>query len=37
MDSFVLASENRVGLETIKAVFSVSFPIFALYTTRSGK
>jgi hypothetical protein len=37
MDSYVLASENRVGLETIEAVFSVSFPNFHLYTTRSGK
>jgi hypothetical protein len=37
MDSFALASENRVGLETIEAVFFVSFPTIPLYTTRSGK
>jgi hypothetical protein len=35
---FRLSKWNRVGLETIQAIFSVSFPTFPLYTTaRSGK
>jgi hypothetical protein len=35
IDYFVLASENRVDLETIEAVFSVSFPASGAFNEAS--
>jgi uncharacterized membrane protein YbaN (DUF454 family) len=37
MDYFVLASENRVDLETIEAVFSVSFPTSGAFNEGSKR